>query len=103
MLAPHHDRDSFSCGIDNLDRYLRTQAGQDVRRKANGVFILIEPAKPNAILGYYTLCATALSQGDVPSAARKHVPRFPLIGVTLGRPAVSATRQMLTIGRIINS
>ncbi len=102
MLAPHHDRDSFSCGIDSLDRYLWTQAGQDVRRKANGVFILVEPAKPAAILGYYTLCATSLSQGDVPSAARKHVPRYPLVSATLvGRLAVSETRQGEGLGAIL--
>ena len=41
-LAPHHDRKDFSCGVDSLDRYLRTQASQDVRRKANAVFVLVE-------------------------------------------------------------
>lgn len=102
MLAPHHDRDSFSCGVDNLDRYLWTQASQDIRRKANGVFVLVEPAKPNAILGYYTLCATALAQGDVPSAARKHIPRYPLVSATLvGRLAVSETRQGERLGAML--
>ena len=70
-LGSHHDRNGFSCGVDSLDRYLRTQAGQDVRSKANGVFILVEPDNPNVVLGYYTLCATGLAQGDVPAAARK--------------------------------
>jgi len=44
-------RDGFSCGVDRLDRYLRTQASQDVRRKANGVFILVEPEEPDVVLG----------------------------------------------------
>ena len=82
-LASHHDREGLSCGVDSLDRYLRTQASQDVRRKANGVFILVEPNKPSAVLGYYTLRATALAQGDVPVAARKHVPRYPMVSATL--------------------
>lgn len=101
-LAPHHDRDGFSCGVDSLDRYLRTQAGQDVRRKANAVFILVESNKPNFVLGYYTLCATALPQGDVPVAARKHIPRYPLVSATLmGRLAVSETRQGEGLGAIL--
>ena len=101
-LASHHDRDSFSCGVDSLDRYLRTQASQDVRRKANGVFILVEPNKPKVVLGYYTLCATALAQGDVPAAARKHVPRYPLVSATLvGRLAVSETRQGERLGAML--
>ena len=39
-LDDGHDRAGFSCGVESLDRYFRTQAGQDVRRRANGVFVL---------------------------------------------------------------
>lgn len=93
-LAPHHDRRAFSCGVDSLDRYLRSQAGQDVRRRANGVFILVAADAAETVLGYYTLCATSLPQGEVPAAARLHVPRYPLVSATLlGRLAVSRTRQ----------
>jgi GNAT superfamily N-acetyltransferase len=101
-LASLHDRDGFSCGVDSLDRYLRTQASQDVRRKANGVFVLVEPDRPGVVLGYYTLCATGLPQGDVPVAARKHVPRYPLVSATLvGRLAVSEARQGEGLGALL--
>jgi GNAT superfamily N-acetyltransferase len=101
-LSPHHDRGAFSCGVDSLDRYLRTQANQDVRRKANGVFVLVESEKPETVLGYYTLCATGLPQGDVPAAARKHVPRYPLVSATLeGRLAVSMARQTEGLGALL--
>src|SRR5229473_1268777 len=90
-LGSHHDRAAFACGVESLDRYLRAQAGQDVRRKANGVFVLVDPHEPNKVLGYYTLCATGFPQGDVPVAARKHIPRYPLVSATLvGRLAVAA-------------
>ncbi len=101
-LAEYHDRDTFSCGIDSLDRYFRAQAGQDVRRKANGVFVLVEPKRPSVVLGYYTLCATAVPQGEVPVAARKHVPRYRLVAAILvGRLAISATRQGRHLGAIL--
>jgi GNAT superfamily N-acetyltransferase len=101
-LASHHDRAGFACGVDSLDRYLRTQASQDVRRKANGVFVLVEPAKPDVVLGYFTLCATSLAQGDVPAAARKHIPRYPLVSATLvGRLAVSEARQGERLGAML--
>lgn len=101
-LASHHDRDGFACGVDSLDRYLRIQASQDVRRKANGVFILIEPDHPSIVLGYYTLCATGLPQGEVPEAARKHAPRYPLVSATLvGRLAISQTRQGEGLGALL--
>src|SRR5260370_15237708 len=94
LLGEEHDRGSFTCGVESLDRYLKTQAGQDVRRKANAVFILSELSEPARILGYYTLCAMAISQGAVPETARKHVPRYPLVsGTLIGRLAVAQHRQ----------
>lgn len=101
-LGPHHDRVGFSCGVESLDRYLRTQANQDVRRMANGVFVLGTLDDPNAVLGYYTLCATSLAPGEVPLAARKHIPRYPLVAATLiGRLAVAQTRQGGGLGGLL--
>jgi len=97
-----HDRAGFTCGVESLDRYIKTQAGQDVRRKANAVFALSEPAEPPRILGYYTLCAMALAQGDVPGAARKLVPRYPLVSATLiGRLAVAKDHRGQQFGAVL--
>src|ERR1700682_2910006 len=102
LLSDGHDRGSFTCGVESLDRYLKSQAGQDVRRKANAVFILSERGEPAHILGYYTVCAMAISQGDVPEAARKHVPRYPLVSATLiGRLAISKDRQGQRLGGVL--
>jgi GNAT superfamily N-acetyltransferase len=101
-LDARHDRAGFTCGVESLDRYLKTQAGQDVRRKANAVFVLSERDKPVRILGYYTLCAMAISQGDVPEAARRHVPRYPLVSATLiGRLAVAKGHQGQRLGAVL--
>ena len=37
-LGRDHNREGFSCGVESLDSYLKTQATQDIRRKANAVF-----------------------------------------------------------------
>ncbi len=101
-LGPNHDRDAFSCGVESLDRYLKTQASQDVRRKANAVFVMTAIDAPDGILGYFTLCATALEQGDVPEAARKHIPRYPLVSATLlGRLAVDRSRHGKGLGAVL--
>lgn len=69
---------------------------------ANGVFVAVEAGTPTTVLGYYTLCATALSPGEVPDAARRHVPRYPLVSATLiGRLAVSHARQGERLGAIL--
>ena len=101
-LAAHHDRALFTCGVESLDNYLRMYAGQDARRMANSVFVLVDSREPAGILGYYTLCATAISQGDVPPAARKHVPRYPLVSATLvGRLAVAERYQGRGFGKLL--
>jgi GNAT superfamily N-acetyltransferase len=101
-LGDSHDRAGFTCGVESLDRYLHTEAGQDVRRRANGVFVLTDQADPDRVLGYYTLCATALPPGDVPDAARKHIPRYPLVSATLiGRLAVASDRQGQRLGAVL--
>jgi ribosomal protein S18 acetylase RimI-like enzyme len=102
LLNDGHDRGGFTCGVESLDRYLKTQAGQDVRRKANAVFVLSPKDEPAQVMGYYTLCAMAISQGEVPEAARKHVPRYPMVSSTLiGRLAVAKDRQGQRLGSIL--
>lgn len=101
-LGELHDAAGFASGVESLDRYLKTQAGQDVRRKVNAVFVLGSEAEPARILGYYTLCAVALSQGEVPGAARKYVPRYPLVScILLGRLAIAKERRGQHLGSIL--
>jgi len=102
LLGEKHDREGFTCGVESLDRYLKNQAGQDVRRKANAVFVLGLFTEPKRVLGYYTLCAMAISQGEAPEAARKRIPRYPLVSATLiGRLAVAKDHQGQRLGSIL--
>lgn len=101
-LGSHHNRAGFACGVESLERYFRTQANQDIKRKVNGVFVLVDPLEPAQVLGYYTLCATALAQGAVPVAARKLIPRYPLVSATLlGRLAVASHQQGQGLGALL--
>ena len=44
----------------------------------------------------------AVSQGDVPETARKHIPRYPLVSATLiGRLAVATDRQGQRLGAVL--
>lgn len=102
LLDATHDRPGFTCGVASLDQYLKTQASQDVRRKANAVFVLTAADAETDILGYYTLCALSLGQGEVPDAARKHIPRYPLVSsILIGRMAVASGHQGKGLGAIL--
>jgi predicted GNAT family N-acyltransferase len=101
-LNDRHDRPGFSCGVETLDRYLWNQAGQDIRRKANAVFVMTSRDAPARILGYYTLCSTAIGLTDLPETARKHIPRYPLVSSTLlGRLAVAVSMQGRALGSVL--
>ena len=101
-LGRGHDRAGFSCGEESLDRYFRTQASQDIRRKANAVFVMVDLNQPRRVIGYFTLCATALSPGLVPEAGLRHIPRYPLVSATLvGRLAVDKSSQGRGVGAML--
>jgi len=46
-----HDRSGFACGEPALDRYLREQASQDVKRLVANCFVAVE-ASTKRIGGY---------------------------------------------------
>jgi GNAT superfamily N-acetyltransferase len=102
LLGKQHDRTAFSCGVPSLDNYLKTQASQDMRRKANAVFVLVPVNDPTRIIGYFTMCAYTVSQTAVPEAARRYIPRYPVVSATLiGRLAVDAGHQGQGIGAVL--
>lgn len=87
-LAPHHDRAGFSCGVAPLDRYLQTQATQDIRRRVAACYVAVEPSG-GKIAGYYTLAAGGVALSDLPEPLAKRLPRYPSVPVArLGRLAV---------------
>ena len=92
-LGRQHDRLGFSCGSDPLDQYLRTQAGQDARKRVAAPFVLCE-GESHAVLGYYTLSAISVDIGAWPENVAKKLPRYPVVPATLmGRLAIDKRLQ----------
>jgi predicted GNAT family N-acyltransferase len=90
----------FSCGVPALDRYLQTQAGQDVSKHVAAAFVIT----PNGetIAGFYTLSAHIVNLGDLPEEAAKKLPRYPNVPATrLGRLAVSLDFRGSGIGELL--
>ncbi|QEH35725.1 Acetyltransferase (GNAT) family protein [Aquisphaera giovannonii] len=90
-LGPGHDREGFTCGVDALDRYLRAQATQDVRRRVTACYVATDGAG-GRIAGYYTLAAGGVLLMDLPPLLSKKLPRYPSVPVArLGRLAVDSS------------
>lgn len=100
VLSGEYDRSSFSCGVPDLDVYIREHAGQDAKRHMAAVFVLLED-RP-VILGYYTLSQQVISLEDLPADTGKRLPRYPLLPATLiGRFAIDAARQGEGLGTLL--
>jgi GNAT superfamily N-acetyltransferase len=96
-LLGAHDRSAFVSGSDALDRYLREQAKQDMRRRVASCFVAVD--NDGIIAGYYTIAATSLILDKLSSERIKRLPRYPSIpAVLLGRLAVAQTHQGKRLG-----
>ena len=99
-LGAQHDRTSFVSGVEALDRYFRTQAGQDARKNMAAPFVLV--LADGGIGGYYTLSSTGVVLADLPVEITRRLPRYPIIPATLlGRLAVDQRLQGRGYGRFL--
>ena len=87
LLNSEHKRKTFNCESETLNRYLREQVTQDVRRRIAACFVAV--AVDQQIAGYYTLASAGLMLTDLPREIGKKLPRYPSVpAVRLGRLAV---------------
>jgi ribosomal protein S18 acetylase RimI-like enzyme len=87
-LNERHDRAAFACGEDALDRYLRMQATQDIRRRVASCFVAVEVAT-GRLAAYYTIAAASIPTAQLPPDMSKRLPRYPTLpAVRIGRLAV---------------
>lgn len=99
-LTDRHQRESFSCGVPELDRYFLQQSGQDARRKIAAPFVLLNEA--GAIAGYYTLSAYTVRPTELSIEVTKKLPKYPLLPATLlGRLAISRECQGQKLGQML--
>jgi GNAT superfamily N-acetyltransferase len=99
-LGPHHDRSSFCCGEPALDTYLQRQASQDVRRRVAKVFVAVGTT-PGRVAGYYSLSAAEFNKAELPAAAAKRLPHYPVPAAVLGRLAVDRSHQGRGLGETL--
>lgn len=86
-LGKRHDRAAFRSDSELLNRYLREQATQDIRRRVAACYVAL--ADESRIAGYYTLASASLVLADLPASTSKKLPRYPTVpAIRMGRLAV---------------
>lgn len=90
---------AFSSGVEPLDRYFKTQARQDVRRRIASCFVLTDETVATP-LGFYTLAAASVLLSELPDSIAKRLPRHPAVpAALLGRLAVDARHRGRGLGQ----
>lgn len=96
-----HDRTGFSCGIAELDRYLQTQASQDIKKRMSVTYVLTENDN-SVILGYYSISTIGIFPGALPNDVIQKLPKYPMLpGVLLGRLAVDEKQHGNGLGSLL--
>jgi len=102
LLNKKHNRKDFDCGKELLNDYLKTQAGQDVKRKLSVCFVLTD-SETKVIQGYYTLSNSSIPLSSFSEQIKKKLPKsYKSIPTTLlGRLATDKKYQGNGIGKFL--
>lgn len=97
-MGSHHERSSFQCGVESLDRYIKERASQDQRRDVARVFVATV-GDSSSVVGYYSVSSASVGIDALPSDSRRGLPRYPQVPcVLIGRLAVDRSQQGAGLG-----
>jgi len=74
-----HDRTAFSCGVEQIDNFLKLTAKKHQKGDFVRVWVAVEPPSTK-ILGYYAINSHSIETGELPDKLRKRAPRHDQIG-----------------------
>ena len=89
-LRREHALDSFDCGKEDLNRFLKRQAWNSQQAHSAQTYVLVSEL---IVLGYYSLAAGSISHDEATERTRKGLARHPIPVILLARLAVDKTLQ----------
>ncbi len=98
-LNNSHDVDSFDCGKELLDRFLKRHAL--VNQKASSAQTYVVCRGGGHVVGYYSLAVGAVEHEDAPGRVTKGLARHPVPVMLLARLAVNRSEQGQGIGKAL--
>lgn len=99
-IRRQHTRDSFDCGVSELNEFLRRFARQSDDLAIARTFVAVRPGDP-VVRGYYTLRTGQVEIMNLPPDDAKRLPRYPVPVVHLARLAVDKTVQGQRLGETL--
>ena len=97
-LDATHDIDSFVCGKEPLDRFLKRFALANQKASVARTYVV---CRGSTVLAYYSLAAGAVERADAPGRVGKGLARHPVPVMLLARLAVDQTEQRRGLGKAL--
>ena len=95
-LSPHHRRNDFDCGVEDLNVYLQRYSGQHERKGIGRTNVAIREGETR-VLGYYTISSSAVAFDVVP----ENLPCYPVPVALVGRLAVDKSARGQRLGEAL--
>ena len=100
VLQDHHQKKSFNCGQDDLNKFIKQYASQHQKSGTCNTYVAIDD-DTQQVRGFYYLSSTSIGFDRVDAVLIQQLPRYPLPCVVVGRFAVDQTAQGRGIGKVL--
>lgn len=100
LLSKSHDRNSFDCGSEVLNQFLKRTARQHIQKGISRTFVLVDMEQPETVIGFFTLSLCEVRTEKLPPQLAKKYPST-VSGVKLARLAANKDWQRQGIGEIL--
>src|SRR5258708_24219927 len=97
-IGKQHDRETFDCGEEALNEFLRRYARKSHELGGAKTFLAIDDASGQTILGFYSLSPTSVDYARTPEIIRRGLARHDVPGFRLARLAVDRKLQGQGLG-----
>ncbi|HAX78660.1 MAG TPA: GNAT family N-acetyltransferase [Cyanobacteria bacterium UBA11372] len=92
-------RETFDCGVPELNEYLKKYARQNDRRGIAKTFVAIPEGGNGDVAGYYSVSMAEIKRESLPENYRRGLPRYPVPAMRLGKLAVAVSMQGRGLGK----
>lgn len=97
-IKKSHDRESFECGEEALNEFLRRHARKSHDLGGAKTFVAVERAGGHRVFGFYTVSPGSLEYARTPEIVRRGLARYDVPVFRLARLAVDRSAQGQGLG-----
>ena len=95
-LDQAHLINDFDCGDEKKNKFLKEFSLQNNKGGLGRTYVAVIPEEDKKVYGYYTISSSSVKFENLPPS--KHLPRYPLPAILIGKLAIDKTAQKQGLG-----